>query len=473
MLEKLKLVEARYLEMAERAAQPDFYNDPKAASQLLKEQRQLEPIITAYRSYMKTTQEQDDLRAMLSEGLDPEMKALCQEEFSANKKKLEELEQELKILLLPRDPNDDKSVIMEIRGGVGGEESALFAHSLYRMYTMYAESKRWTVTLLNYNETELGGVKEADFEIQGAGAYSRLKFESGVHRVQRVPETESGGRVHTSTATVAVLPEMEQAEVDIRPEDIEMQVYRSSGAGGQHINKTSSAVRMTHFPTGIVTPIARRYTLLDWAAQSENRYIIEDDYDSEFRLTGKPIPALQSIDSADRVIYMNTFSKSLASTIRISYMVLPTALAEAFYKNLGFYACTVSNLEQYTLAKFISEGYFEKHINRMRIRYKQKKDLILKEMKRCGLLKLAKIDAEDAGLHFLLRVCGPVPAEKITRRAAENGVRVTGLSAYYHTAPVNPQTAFVISYSEIPDACITEAVNRLAKAVTAAVMGER
>ena len=252
MLEKLKLVEARYLEMAERAAQPDFYNDPRSASQLLKEQRQLEPIITAYRSYMKTMQEQEDLRTMLSEGLDADMKALCQEEFSANKKKLEELEQELKILLLPRDPNDDKSVIMEIRGGVGGEESALFAHSLYRMYTMYAESKRWTVTLLNYNETELGGIKEADFEIQGAGAYSRLKFESGVHRVQRVPETESGGRVHTSTATVAVLPEMEQAEVDIRPEDIEMQVYRSSGAGGQHINKTSSAVRLIHKPSGIV-----------------------------------------------------------------------------------------------------------------------------------------------------------------------------------------------------------------------------
>ena len=238
--------------MAERAAQPDFYNDPKAASQLLKEQRQLEPIITAYRSYNKTLREQEDLRAMLSEGLDADMKALCQEEFSANKKKLEALGQELKILLLPRDPNDDKSVIMEIRGGVGGEESALFAHSLYRMYTMYAESRRWTVTLLNYSETELGGVKEADFEIQGAGAYSRLKFESGVHRVQRVPETESGGRVHTSTATVAVLPEMEQAEVDIRPEDIEMQVYRSSGAGGQHINKTSSAVRLIHKPSGIV-----------------------------------------------------------------------------------------------------------------------------------------------------------------------------------------------------------------------------
>ena len=252
MLEKLKLVEARYLEMAERAAQPDFYNDPKAASQLLKEQRQLEPIITAYRSYRRTQAEQEDLRAMLSEGLEPEMKALCQEEFSENKKKLEALEQELKILLLPRDPNDDKSVIMEIRGGVGGEESALFAHSLYRMYTMYAEAKHWTVTLLNYNETELGGVKEADFEIQGAGAYSRLKFESGVHRVQRVPETESQGRIHTSAATVAVLPEVDDVQVELRDSDLRIDTYRSSGAGGQHVNKTESAIRITHLPTGIV-----------------------------------------------------------------------------------------------------------------------------------------------------------------------------------------------------------------------------
>ena len=241
MLEKLRLVEERYLEMAERAGQPDFYADPKAASKLLREQKRLEPIVTAYRSYRKTEQEAQDLRGMLDA-----------EEYTACKKKLETLEQELKILLLPRDPNDDKSVIVEIRGGVGGEESALFAHSLYRMYTMYAQSKGWKVTLLNYNETELGGVKEADFEIDGDGAYSRLKFESGVHRVQRVPETESGGRVHTSTATVAVLPEMEEAEVDIRPEDIEMQVFRSSGAGGQHINKTSSAVRLIHKPSGIV-----------------------------------------------------------------------------------------------------------------------------------------------------------------------------------------------------------------------------
>ena len=253
MLEKLRLVEERYLEMAERAGQPDFYADPKAASKLLLEQKRLEPIVTAYRSYRKTEQEAQDLRGMLDAGgLDAELKELCQEEYTACKKKLETLEQELKILLLPRDPNDDKSVIVEIRGGVGGEESALFAHSLYRMYTMYAQSKGWKVTLLNYNETELGGVKEADFEIDGDGAYSRLKFESGVHRVQRVPETESGGRVHTSTATVAVLPEMEEAEVDIRPEDIEMQVFRSSGAGGQHINKTSSAVRLIHKPSGIV-----------------------------------------------------------------------------------------------------------------------------------------------------------------------------------------------------------------------------
>ena len=253
MLEKLRLVEERYLEMAERAGQPDFYADPKAASKLLREQKRLEPIVTAYRSYRKTEQEAQDLRGMLDAGgLDAELKELCQEEYTACKKKLETLEQELKILLLPRDPNDDKSVIVEIRGGVGGEESALFAHSLYRMYTMYAQSKGWKVTLLNYNETELGGVKEADFEIDGDGAYSRLKFESGVHRVQRVPEAESGGRVHTSTATVAVLPEMEEAEVDIRPEDIEMQVFRSSGAGGQHINKTSSAVRLIHKPSGIV-----------------------------------------------------------------------------------------------------------------------------------------------------------------------------------------------------------------------------
>ena len=252
MLDKLKLVEEKYMELCARAEQPDFYADPKRAAAWLREQKELEPVVTAHRAYCRAKQDMQDALELMSGQADTELKELCQDEYADAKKRSEELEKELKLLLLPHDPNDDKSVIMEIRGGVGGEESALFAHSLFRMYNLYAASKGWSVELLNYSETELGGVKEADFEIRGAGAYSRLKFESGVHRVQRVPETESGGRVHTSTATVAVLPEMEEADVDIRPEDIEMQVYRSSGAGGQHVNKTSSAVRLIHKPTGIV-----------------------------------------------------------------------------------------------------------------------------------------------------------------------------------------------------------------------------
>ena len=249
MLDKLQAICNKYEELSAKSEQPDFYADPQKAAKLLREKNDLEPIVEAFHAYNQAQQDMADAQELMA---DPEMKELCQETYAAAKAQKEALAEKIQILLLPKDPNDEKNVIMEIRGGVGGEESALFAHSLYRMYTMYAESKRWTVTLLNYNETELGGIKEADFEIQGAGAYSRLKFESGVHRVQRVPETESGGRVHTSTATVAVLPEMEQAEVDIRPEDIEMQVYRSSGAGGQHINKTSSAVRLIHKPSGIV-----------------------------------------------------------------------------------------------------------------------------------------------------------------------------------------------------------------------------
>lgn len=232
-----------------------------------------------------------------------------------------------------------------------------------------------------------------------------------------------------------------------------------SGADILHISPSH------HFPTGIVTPVARRYALLSWAAQSEQRYIIEDDYDSEFRLTGKPIPALQSIDVTDRVIYMNTFTKSLASTIRVSYMVLPTALAERFYTRLGFYACTVSNLEQYTLAKFISEGYFEKHINRMRTRYKLKKDRILEEMERSGLLKAAEIKQEDSGLHFLLRVQREIPPERIVQRALENGIRVTSLADYYHKENTKTEAAFVISYSAISDDRIPEAIQRLTKAI--------
>ena len=249
MLDKLRAVENRFEELCFKSEQPDFYNDPKKAAKLLRERNDLEPIIEAFRAYQNAQQEMQDAEELMA---DPEMKELCQETYAAAKAAKEELYEKLQILLLPKDPNDEKSVIVEIRGGVGGEESALFAHSLFRMYTMYAAKQGWSIELLNYNETELGGVKEADFIVNGRGAYSRLKYESGVHRVQRVPETESGGRVHTSTATVAVLPEMEEVDVQINPADIEMQVYRASGAGGQHVNKTSSAVRLIHKPSGIV-----------------------------------------------------------------------------------------------------------------------------------------------------------------------------------------------------------------------------
>ena len=249
MLDKLKAVENRFEELCFKSEQPDFYNDPKKAAKLLREKNDLEPIIEAFRAYQDACQEMLEAEELMA---DPEMKELCQETYTAAKAAKEELFEKLQILLLPKDPNDEKSVIVEIRGGVGGEESALFAHSLFRMYSMFAAKQGWSIELLNYNETELGGVKEADFIVNGRGAYSRLKYESGVHRVQRVPETESGGRVHTSTATVAVLPEMEEVDVQINPADIEMQVYRASGAGGQHVNKTSSAVRLIHKPSGIV-----------------------------------------------------------------------------------------------------------------------------------------------------------------------------------------------------------------------------
>ena len=249
MLDKLAAVESRYEEICFRSEQPDFYNDPKKAAAFLRERNDLEPIIDAYKAYRAAEQDMRDAEELMS---DPEMKELCQQTYQQAKQDKEDLFKQLQILLLPKDPNDEKSVIVEIRGGVGGEESALFAHSLFRMYSMFAAKQGWSIELLNYNETELGGVKEADFIVNGRGAYSRLKYESGVHRVQRVPETESGGRVHTSTATVAVLPEMEEVDVQINPADIEMQVYRASGAGGQHVNKTSSAVRLIHKPSGIV-----------------------------------------------------------------------------------------------------------------------------------------------------------------------------------------------------------------------------
>ena len=252
MFDRLEDLLIRYEEVMGELQEPDVANDPERFRKLMKEQSDLTPIVEAYKEYKQCKQNIEDSLVMLDEESDEEMRELAKEELNDSKARVEELEQELKILLLPKDPNDDKNVIVEIRAGVGGEEAALFAHSLFRMYSMYADARRWKVEVDSLNETELGGVKEICFTIEGDGAYSRLKFESGVHRVQRVPETESGGRIHTSTATVAVLPEVDEVDFELNPADIEMQVFRSSGAGGQHINKTSSAVRLIHKPTGTV-----------------------------------------------------------------------------------------------------------------------------------------------------------------------------------------------------------------------------
>ncbi|MBE6686562.1 MAG: peptide chain release factor 1 [Ruminococcaceae bacterium] len=252
MIEKLKAAEERYEQILEDLSKPEIVSDQEKYKELMKEQKKLTPIIEKYREYNSVYEAITEAEEMLSDKLDDDFRDLVESEYKENKEKLPAIEEELKVLLLPRDENDDKNVIVEIRGGAGGDEAALFAAVLYRMYTMYADSVGFKTERLTSNETGLGGFKDVSFMIEGDGAYSRFKFESGVHRVQRVPETESQGRIHTSTVTVAVLPEMEDVEVEINNADLKIETCKSSGAGGQHINKTESAIRILHIPTGIV-----------------------------------------------------------------------------------------------------------------------------------------------------------------------------------------------------------------------------
>ena len=249
MFEKLKLLKNQYEELQKRMEMPETYSDPALYARLDRESREIAPVVEAYSQYERACADMDSALQLMN---DAEMRELAQEEYAEAKSAKERLEQEIKILLLPKDPNDSKNVIMEIRGGVGGEEGMLFAADLFRMYSMYAESKGWKIDIVNINETELGGIKEISFVIEGEGAYSRLKFEAGGHRVQRVPVTESGGRIHTSAATVAVLPQVEEVDFKLDMNDLKIDTYRSSGAGGQHVNKTESAIRITHLPTGTV-----------------------------------------------------------------------------------------------------------------------------------------------------------------------------------------------------------------------------
>lgn len=252
MFEKIEIFDKRYSELSQRLYEPSVAADPEKYQKTMKELKSIEEIVLTYREYKQAVKSQDESIEILEESGDSDLKELAQLELDKAKQNIEELSEKLKILLLPKDPNDERNVIVEIRGGAGGEESALFSAVLFRMYSMYAEKKGYKVEIVNANETELGGYKEISFMIEGEGAYSRFKYESGVHRVQRVPETESQGRVHTSTTTVAVLPEAEDVELEIDPKDLKIDTFRSSGAGGQHINKTSSAIRITHLPTGTV-----------------------------------------------------------------------------------------------------------------------------------------------------------------------------------------------------------------------------
>lgn len=333
MLDKLRAIEAKYSQIETQLEAPETYGDPGLAARLNKEQAELAPLVETYRRYQEAQRREEEGRELLS---DPEMRPLAQEEIQQAREEQTELESQLRLLLLPKDPNDDKNVIVEIRAGVGGEEAALFAHSLFRMYSMYAERQRWKTEVNSANETELGGVKEISFTIEGAGAFARMKFESGVHRVQRVPETESGGRVHTSTVTVAVLPEMEEVDVQLNPADIEMQVFRSSGAGGQHINKTSSAVRLIHKATGIVVSCQTE------RSQFQNK-------DNCLRMLRAKLVEIKEREHLDKISDIKGDQKKIewGSQIR-SYVFMPYTLAKdtrTAYENTNINAVMDGDLD--------------------------------------------------------------------------------------------------------------------------------
>ncbi|MDR2421658.1 MAG: peptide chain release factor 1 [Oscillospiraceae bacterium] len=306
MHEKLAAIAEKYEAITEKLQTPDVYSDPARYARLSREQKELAPVAEAYRSLLRFRAEMESARALAD---DPELRELAREEYDAARAGAERLEAELKTLLLPRDPDDDRSVIIEIRGGAGGEEAALFAHSLFRMYTMYAESRRWKVDVANINETELGGIKEISFIVEGKGVYGRLKFESGVHRVQRVPDTESSGRIHTSTVTVAVLPERDEADFAINPADLQIDTFRSSGAGGQHVNKTESAIRVTHLPTGTVVECQ------DERSQRQNReramkILVSRLYEEDRRRRTAEVAAerLRQVGTGDRSERIRTYN---------------------------------------------------------------------------------------------------------------------------------------------------------------------
>ena len=252
MFEKLGFLEQKFIELNEKASNPDVITDQNLFRSVMKEISELSPIVEKYREYKKAQEEMADAKEMMDMETDPELREMAEAEYYEKRDESDKIVDDIKVLLLPKDENDDKSVIVEIRGGAGGDEAALFAGDLYRMYSMYAVNNRFKTEVLSETELGIGGYKEISFSIEGMGVYSKLKFESGVHRVQRIPETESGGRIHTSTVTVAVLPEVEDVEVDINTDDLEIDTYRSSGAGGQHVNKTESAIRITHKPSGII-----------------------------------------------------------------------------------------------------------------------------------------------------------------------------------------------------------------------------